>query len=90
VLGTKGFTQAALDEIGTVGRDAGFGPHFFNTDPSLKKNFPIGESIFVQFRFDAFNDFNHINLGTPNGYIDSDGSITGGWCSKRHFQRASA
>jgi len=78
VLGTQGFTQPALDQIGTVGRNTAFGPHFFNTDLSLKKNFPIKESLFVQFRFDAFNAFNHINLGTPNGNIDGGGSITGG------------
>jgi hypothetical protein len=44
----------------------------------LKKNFPVWESVFVQFRVDAFNAFNHINLGTPNTNIDSGGSITGG------------
>ena len=78
VLGTHGFTQPALDQIGTVGRDTAFGPHFFNTDLSVKKNFPIREALFVQFRADAFNAFNHINLGTPNGNIDSGGSITEG------------
>lgn len=78
VLGTHGFTQPALDQVGNVGRNTAFGPHFFNTDLSLKKNFPIREALFVQFRFDAFNAFNHINLGTPNGNIDSGGSITGG------------
>ncbi len=77
-LGTGGFTQPALDQIGTVGRDTAFGPHFFNTDLSLQKNFPVRESVSLQLRADAFNAFNHINWGTPNGNIDQGGSISSG------------
>ena len=74
-LGTGGFTQPALDMIGTAGRNSAFGPHFFNTDLSVQKNFAIRESLSFQLRADGFNAFNHINWGTPNGNIDQGGSI---------------
>jgi hypothetical protein len=60
-----------------------FGPSFFADDLSLLKNIPIHESIVGQFRVDAFNGFNHIAPGNPNGTcIDcaaagSNGVITG-------------
>ncbi len=85
--GTSQFSTAGLDNIGNSGRNSVFGPHFFNGDLSLYKNFPIKESIAAQFRLDAFNGFNHINLGTPSGNqtsyttpvnIDQTGSITNG------------
>jgi hypothetical protein len=76
-LGTT-FTAPGLDQIGNIGRNSVFGPHFFNTDLSLQKNFPVKEYATVQFRFDAFNAFNHINWGTPSGNIEQDGSINAG------------
>ncbi len=77
-LGTNGFTSPSLDQIGNVGRNTAFGPHFFNTDLSVQKNFPIRESVALQLRADAFNAFNHINYGNPNSNIDQGGAITGG------------
>jgi hypothetical protein len=65
-----GFTDPALDQIGNAGRNDKFGPHYFNTDMSLQKNFPIHESLLAQFRIDAYNGFNHINLANPGGAID--------------------
>ncbi|HVJ07641.1 MAG TPA: carboxypeptidase regulatory-like domain-containing protein [Acidisarcina sp.] len=65
-----GFTYAALDTIGTAGRNDAFGPEFFNTDLAVQKNFPIYESVLAQFRMDAFNVFNHINLALPSGTLD--------------------
>lgn len=37
----------------------------------LAKNFPIRESMNVQFQFEAFNVFNHPSWGTPDLFIDS-------------------
>jgi hypothetical protein len=59
------FPQAGLDQIGTMGRNSVYGPHYFNGDLSLQKNFPIYESVLAQFRVDAYNGFNHINPGNP-------------------------
>ena len=77
-LGSRGFTRPGLDTIGNVGRNTAFGPHFFNTDLSIQKNFTIHENIAFQLRADSFNAFNHINWGTPNGNIDQGGAITQG------------
>src|SRR5262249_57346951 len=55
------------------------GPRFFNSDLSLFKDFRITERVAGQFRFEAFNVFNKVNLGTPNNCVDcsSGGGITG-------------
>ncbi len=74
----QGFTCPALDQIGNAGRNNKFGPNFFNTDLSLQKNFPIKESVFAQFRVDAFNAFNIVSAGNPGGGIESDGIINSG------------
>jgi hypothetical protein len=72
------FTTPAIDQFGNVGRDTAFGPHFFNADLSLEKVFPIHESFSAKFEVDAYNAFNHINWGTPNGNIQNGGSIGNG------------
>jgi hypothetical protein len=75
-----GFTCPGLDQIGNIKRNTAWGPHFFNSDMSISKNLTFHERYAAQFRMDAFNAFNHINLGNPNGAIDqsSSGSIGGG------------
>jgi hypothetical protein len=72
------FTKPGLDQIGNVGRNSVFGPHLFNTDLAVQKNFPIREVATVQFRTDFFNVFNHINYGLPGGNLDQNGSISNG------------
>ncbi len=74
------FTAPGLDQIGTAGRNSVFGPHFFNADLSVQKNFNIRERASLQFRTDAFNAFNHINFGLPGGNIEQNnaGAITSG------------
>src|SRR5579883_381907 len=64
--------------FGTVARDSFFGPHLFNTDTSLSKIFAITEKVNAQFRAELYNSFNHVNLGQPNGTVDSPtaGQIT--------------
>jgi hypothetical protein len=77
------FTRPNITQFGNVGRNNYFGPAFFADDLSLLKNIPIHESIVGQFRVDAFNGFNYISPGNPNGScIDcaaagSNGVITG-------------
>jgi hypothetical protein len=74
----NGFTAPGLDQIGNVGGNTAFGPHFFNGDVSVSKNVTFKERYVAQFRMDAFNAFNHINLAVPNGNIESGGNISGG------------
>jgi hypothetical protein len=71
----NGFTCPGLDQIGNAGRNDAFGPNFFNTDLALQKNFPIHESLFAQFRVDAFNAFNIVSAGNPGGGGGATSSI---------------
>ena len=72
------FSQPAVDTFGNVGRNTEYGPRFFNSDLSVQKNFPIRERVTLQLRADGFNAFNKINWGTPNGDIQTGGSIGSG------------
>lgn len=46
-----------------------FGPRFINQDLSIFKSFRITESARFQLRAEAFNVFNHTNLGQPNDNV---------------------
>lgn len=72
------FTAPGLDQIGSIGRNSVFGPHFFNTDLAVMKDFPIHEAVRIQFRTDFYNVFNKINWGTPSGNIEQAGAISNG------------
>jgi hypothetical protein len=54
-------------------------PGFWGSDMSLNKEFNITERVNMRFRLDAFNAFNHQNLGLPNATWclppTSDGSV---------------
>jgi hypothetical protein len=48
------------------------GPGYINTDLSLFKTFTLfRESSSLQFRAEVFNLFNNVNLGNPNGVLNS-------------------
>jgi Carboxypeptidase regulatory-like domain len=57
------FALPACGQIGNVGFDSFRGPRAFFDDMSLAKNFNITEKYKAQFRFDAYNVFNHPVLG---------------------------
>jgi hypothetical protein len=75
---TSSFTCTTLGQIGSIKRNSVFGPSFFNADMSISKNLTFHDRYVAQFRMDAFNTFNHINLGNPNGNVENGGLITGG------------
>jgi hypothetical protein len=56
--------------FGNAGRNSLRGPSFYETDLSLAKNVNITEGIDVQFRWDVYNVFNHVNLGQPSSCVD--------------------
>ncbi len=56
--------------FGDSGRGLLRTPGTFNFDLSASKNIPIKERITVTFRVDAFNAFNHPQLGVPNQNIN--------------------
>jgi hypothetical protein len=45
------------------------GPHFFDADMSLFKNFSIRERVKLGIGATAFNVFNHPNFANPNGSL---------------------
>jgi len=57
------FALPACDHIGNAGRNWLRGPRAFFSDMSVSKNFSITEKYKAQFRFDAYNVFNHPVLG---------------------------
>jgi hypothetical protein len=68
------FALPACGQIGNVGFNSYVGPHAFYDDMSLSKNFNITERFKAQFRFDAYNVFNHPVLGIPsNTCVDCAG-----------------
>ena len=86
--GQPNYSAPGLDQIGTVGRNTAFGPHFFNADISVQKNFIIREGTSFQLRADGFNSFNHINWGNPNGNIQNGGCHRLRPIPERRFQSA--
>jgi hypothetical protein len=55
---------------GNSGRESMVVPGYWNLDANLQKHFSITESIKMLIRADAFNLFNHKNLGEPGHAID--------------------
>jgi len=74
---TGPFSLPACGQIGDVGFDSFRGPHAFFDDMALTKTFNITERFKAQFRFDAYNLFNHPVLGVSNNFnncVDCGGS----------------
>lgn len=59
---------------GTAGRNSLRGPHLFNSNVSVAKNLLSSERRSLELRADAFNVFNHTNLGLPSSTIDVSGA----------------
>ncbi|MBC7925485.1 MAG: TonB-dependent receptor [Bryobacteraceae bacterium] len=82
-FGAQGSNAAFLipgaNTFGNYGYNNLFGPQFTNVDMSAYKRFLIREGIALQFRTEAFNLFNHTNLGDPNNNVQNAevGRITG-------------
>jgi hypothetical protein len=69
------FTLPGCGQLGNVGFDSYRGPHAFYDDMALSKTFTITERVKAQFRFDAYNLFNHPVLAVPgNQCVDCGGS----------------
>jgi hypothetical protein len=64
----------ALQKVGTFGnspRNPMFGPGYENVDAAVLKDFRVTESSGFQFRAEAFNLLNHVNLSNPNGSLSA-------------------
>jgi hypothetical protein len=71
------YQRPAAGTWGNLGRDALWGPGINNVDSSLSKDFAIREGMKLQFILQAFNTFNHVNLGGPNNCVDCGGATAG-------------
>lgn len=65
---TGAFAYAPYGTFGTAPRYFSYlrGPRYQNWDTSLMKNWPIKESMRIQFRAELYNTFNHPQFYTPN------------------------
>jgi hypothetical protein len=70
-LNTAAFTENALGTFGDTGRNRFVGPGYADTDIAMQKDFRIVERFAVQFRAEAFNIFNRVNLQNPNNNLQS-------------------
>ena len=59
-----------VGSFGNLGRNAIYGPKFWNVDFSLAKSTRIFEKTTVQVRAEFFNIFNHPNFALPNFFVD--------------------
>ncbi|MBI2822636.1 MAG: TonB-dependent receptor [Acidobacteria bacterium] len=68
-------SQFPLQEAGfwgNLGRNTTIGPGYANVDFSVTKDFPIRESVRLQFRSEFFNIFNRANFAEPIVQIYND------------------
>ena len=62
------FARPTMGTFGNAGRDIIIAPGSANVNVGLFKNFPVPlrEGMKIQFRSEAFNVLNRVNLGNPN------------------------
>jgi hypothetical protein len=88
---TAAFATPAQFTFGDAGRNSLRGPSFWKLDTSLFRLFPVGEGRQFEFRVEAFNVLNHVNLGQPNNDINSGpafGTINSTASTARQLQLA--
>jgi hypothetical protein len=66
---TSAFAVPAAFTFGDTGRNAFRAARFNNVDLTIARSFPFKEKFSVLFRTDAFNLFNHPNLGVPDATV---------------------
>ncbi|MCU1225579.1 MAG: hypothetical protein JWQ42_3672 [Edaphobacter sp.] len=83
------FALPAQYTYGNAARNPFYGPGLVNFDTALAKTFPIYDRLAFQFRADAYNTFNHVNWGAPNGNWSATttfGNITSTATNMRVFE----
>jgi hypothetical protein len=80
----------ALGQVGNANRRFFHGPGINNWDMALLKDTKITESKSLEFRFEAFNIFNHAQFGNPDGNVTSStfGFVSGTSQDARVLQAA--
>jgi hypothetical protein len=82
------FAAPAAFTYGDVGRNSVYGPPLETLDLALGRTFRLTENANFQFRAEAFNALNKVNLGTPNRYVNEPqfGTITMAMTPGREIQ----
>lgn len=72
------FALPTANSFGNFGFNNLYGPIFINQDLALAKSFALREGYRLSFRAEAYNAFNHTNLGLPDANITNKtaGQIT--------------
>ncbi len=72
------FATPAAYTFGDVGRNSIYGPPLRTLDLAIVRRFSLTEKTSFEFRGEAFNALNMVNLGTPNRYVNTPqfGTIT--------------
>ncbi len=85
---TAAFATPAAFTFGNLGRNTMTGPPLYKADLALDKEIPVAGESALHFRVEAFNLFNHTNLGTPNRFVNTPqfGTITDALTSARQIQ----
>jgi len=75
-IGSPGsaFGRPAKGTFGDLGRNELRGPGWWNVDASLFKRFRLKGDSALEFRIEAQNVFNHVNLGNPDSEIGVPGN----------------
>jgi hypothetical protein len=68
---TRAFAVPTYGTFGNAGRNILTGPGYQNVNLSLLKNVSLTEMARLQFRVEAFNVFNRVNLGMPDNFVGS-------------------
>ena len=76
-LNANAFAQPATGTFGDLGRNAIYGPNYWNWDFALLKNTALTERVNLQLRGEFFNILNHPNFALPNWVITPAISATG-------------
>jgi hypothetical protein len=73
---------------GDAGRNSVYGPPLQTLDFALARSFRMSERMNFQFRAEAFNALNKVNLGTPNRFVNTPqfGTITMAMTPGRELQ----
>ncbi len=74
--------------FGDVGRNSVYGPPLQTLDIAVVRSFRLTERASFQFRGEAFNALNMVNLGTPNRFVNTPqfGTITMAMTPGRELQ----
>jgi Carboxypeptidase regulatory-like domain len=74
--------------FGDIGRNSVYGPPLQTLDFALARTFRLTEKTSFQFRGEAFNALNKVNLGTPDRYVNTPqfGTITMAMTPGREIQ----